>query len=118
MSKALGGLAKSDKAARARLGAAKTPTAQASATSSLAAAYTAAAKPLAKLDVNPADRAAHAQLVRALNTTAAAYRKAASAASRNNKAGFRSAGGAVSAARSSVSRALAGLKAAGYDVSS
>ena len=63
MSKALGGLAKSDKSGRARLGSAKTPKAQASAARSLAAAYAKAAAPLAKVDVNPADRAANAQLV-------------------------------------------------------
>ena len=63
VSKALGGLAKSDKSGRARLGSAKTPKAQASAARSLAAAYAKAAAPLAKVDVNPSDRAANAQLV-------------------------------------------------------
>ena len=57
-------------------------------------------------------------LVTALSDTGKAYGKAASAAAKKNKSAFDKAGGDISAARKSVAGALAGLKAAGYDVAS
>ena len=54
--------------------------------------------------------------MRALRQTGAAYGKAASAAGKGNKRAFSSAGGDVRQGRKAVAGALAGLKAAGYDV--
>jgi len=116
VSKAMGRLAKADKAGQAKLGSARTPKAQASAARSLGGAYGTAAKALAAQDVGPADRGANTRLVRALRQTGAAYGKAASAAGKGNKRAFSSAGGDVRQGRKAVAGALAGLKAAGYDV--
>ena len=118
LSGTLGTLAKRDDAGRAALARAKTPARQAAAARALAGAYSAAAASLAKLDVNPADRSLNAALVAGLRGTAKAYRGAASAAARNDKAGFRSAGGKVTDARAALGNAISALKAAGYEVSS
>ena len=57
-------------------------------------------------------------MVKSLRQTSAAYAKAAKAAARKSKSGFSGANGAVAAGRKAVASALAGLKAAGYDVAS
>ena len=56
--------------------------------------------------------------MQALDQTGAAYGKAAGAAGRKDKAGFRKAGSAVADGEKAIAGALAGLKAAGYDVAS
>src|SRR5829696_3574643 len=116
VSKALAGLNKADKSGQAKLKAAKTPQAQAAAAKSLAVAFHAAGKRLARLDLSPADRGANGLLVRALRQTGGAYDDAASAASKKNAAAFKKAGGAATKGRKAVASALDGLKAAGYDV--
>jgi len=68
--------------------------------------------------VSPADRSVNALLVKALRQTGSGYDKAASAAAKKNKAAFSKAGGDIADGRKAVASALAGLKAAGYDVAS
>ena len=118
VSKVLAGLDKGDKAGRADLASAKTPTAQAAAARSLSAAFAKAAKSLAAADVPLADRSVHTPLVKGLRQTSAAYGKLAAAAVKNDKGAYRKAGGDVSDGRKAVADALAGLKNAGYDVAS
>ena len=55
-------------------------------------------------------------LVKALRQTGGGYDKAASAAAKKNKSAFSKAGDDVAKGRKAVASALAGLKAAGYDV--
>ena len=118
VSKALGTLGKADKSGQAKLKSAKTPSDQAAAARSLSSAFNKAGKTLAGLDVSPADSGVNDLMVKALRQTGAAYDKAASAAAKKNKSAFDKAGDDVAAGRKAVARALAGLKAAGYDVAS
>jgi len=116
--KTLGTLARADRSGRAKLGSAKTPRRQATAARALDGAFAKAAKALAAQNVGPADRGANTSLVKALRQTSGAYGKAATAAAKGNKAAFRRAGADVGKGRKAVGRALAGLKAAGYEVAS
>jgi hypothetical protein len=119
VSKALGTLGKADKSGQSKLKSAKTPGDQAAAARSLSSAFGKASKTLAgEKGLSPADRGVNQLLVTALSDTGKAYGKAASAAAKKNKSAFDKAGGDISAARKSVAGALAGLKAAGYDVAS
>jgi hypothetical protein len=118
VSKVMGSLAKADKAGQAKLKAAKTPAAQAAAAGALATAFHKAGKTLAAQDVGPADTGVNALLVKALRQTGGAYDDAASAAKKKSKSAFSKAGGDVADGRKAVANALAGLKAAGYDVAS
>jgi hypothetical protein len=102
--------------ASAALQKAKTPAAQAKATTNLRDAYRKAAADLRGGPVIPADRAANARLVAALNGVAKAYGQGAKAAKNNNKAGFKRAGAAVTAAQGELADALEGLRAAGYEI--
>jgi hypothetical protein len=113
---ALGALGKASKAGQAKLSAAKTPKAQASAARSLSSAYAKAAKTLGGLDLSPADRLANAKLVAGLKATATAYGNAAKAANSSNKKAYAKASKAVGTGQKTVSDALAGLRSAGYDV--
>jgi hypothetical protein len=113
---ALGALGKATKSGQATLTSAKTPKAQASAANALSAAYAKAGKTLGGLSVSPADKLANAQLVSGLNATAKAYSNAAKAASKNNKSAYAKASTAVAAGQKTVAKALAGLKSAGYNV--
>jgi hypothetical protein len=115
---ALGTLDKAVRSGQAKLRSARTPKQQGAAAAALSAAYAKAAKTLSALEVSPADKLANAQLAGGLQATAAAYGKAAKAASRNDKGAFARAGGAVTAGQATVAKALAGLKNAGYDVTS
>jgi hypothetical protein len=114
--KTLAALGKADKAGQAKLKSAKTPQAQAAAALVLAKAFHAAGKSLAKQDLSPADRGANGLLVKALRQTGGGYDKASAAAAKKNKAAFSKAGGDVAKGRKAIASALAGLKAAGYDV--
>jgi hypothetical protein len=105
-----------DKSGQAKLKAAKTPKAQGAAAASLAGAYDKAAKALQGQELSPADRGANGFLVESLQDTGAAYRKAAAAAAKGDKAAFRKASADVQEGREAVAAALAGLKKAGYDV--
>jgi hypothetical protein len=113
---ALGALGKATKSGQAKLKAARTPRAQASAANGLSTAYAKAAKALGGLNVSPADKLANAQLVAGLGATAKAYRSAATAANKNDKKAYATASKAVAAGQQTVAKALAGLKSAGYDV--
>jgi hypothetical protein len=113
---ALGTLRKATKSGQAQLGSAKTPKAQASAANGLSAAYGKAAKTLGGLSVSPADKLANQQLVSGLNATAKAYSSAAKAASKHNKSAYAKASKDVATGQKSVAKALAGLKSAGYNV--
>jgi hypothetical protein len=113
---ALGTLDKAVRSGQSKLRSARTPKQQGAAAAALSTAYAKAAKTLSALEVSPADKLANAQLAGGLQATAAAYGKAAKAASRNDKGAFARAGGAVTAGQATVAKALAGLKNAGYDV--
>jgi hypothetical protein len=115
---ALGALDKAVKSGQARLRSAKTPKAQAAAANGLSSAYTKAAKTLGGLQVSPADKLANAQLVNGLKATSKAYAGAAKAANKHNKRAYSKAGKAVVAGQQTVSKALAGLKSAGYHLRS
>ena len=84
----------------------------------LSSAYTKAAKTLGGLQVSPADKLANAQLVTGLKATSKAYAGAAKAANKHNKRAYAKAGKAVVAGQQTVSKALAGLKSAGYHLRS
>jgi hypothetical protein len=116
VSKVIKGLNAADKSGQAKLKAAKTPQAQGAAARSLAGAYDKAAKALQGQELSPADRGANGFLIEALQTTSAAYGKAAGAAAKKDKGAFRKASGAVQKGREKVAVALEGLKKAGYDV--
>ena len=116
--KALGDLGGAVKAGEAKLRAAKTPKAQGAAARSLSGAYDTAAKALAGLELGPADRGPNSALVSALEDASAAYGRAASAATKKDKAGFRRAGREIDEAERALAVAFDGLKAAGYGVAS
>jgi hypothetical protein len=116
--KALGTLAKADKSGQAKLKSAKTPQQQATAAKGLAKAFHGAGRTLARTDVSPADRSINALLVKALRQTGGGYDDASAAAAKGNKSAFGKADGAVAKGRKAIASALAGLKAAGYDVAS
>jgi hypothetical protein len=114
-------MAKLDKAVAsgsAALAKAKTPAAQAAATRRLQAAYRAAATTLRGQRLSPADRGANDRLIAALGGVAKTYGQATAAAKHNNKAGFQKAGAAVKRAQQELAGALAGLRAAGYQIQS
>jgi hypothetical protein len=102
----------------AALDKAKTPAKQAAAARSLQGAYRKAAASLRGGELSPADRGANKRLVAALGGLAKAYGQAATAAKNNNKAGFKRAGASVNRAQQELSGALAGLRAAGYEIQS
>jgi hypothetical protein len=116
--KTLAALNKADKSGQAKLKSAKTPQQQAAAAKSLAKSFHGAGRTLARQDLSPADRGVNGLLVRALRQTAGGYDKAAAAAAKKNKSAFSKAGGDVAEGRKDIASALAGLKAAGYDVAS
>jgi hypothetical protein len=116
VSKAFKALNAADKSGQAKLKSAKTPQAQAVASRALAAAYGAAAKALGGQELSPADGRVNSQLVVALRDTSGAYKKAAGAAAKKDKAAFKQANGDVQDARADVGKALKALKGAGYDV--
>jgi hypothetical protein len=118
VSGALATLGKAQKSGQAKLKSAKTPDAQASAAQSLSAATSKAASTIGGLKVSPADALVNSQLVTALKSTAKAYGSAAKAAKQHDKAAFAKAGKTVSTGQKDIAKALAGLKAAGYDVKS
>jgi hypothetical protein len=116
VSKTIKSLNAADKSGQAKLKGAKTPKAQGAAARSLAGAYDKAAKALQGQELSPADRRANGILVEALQDTSAAYRRAAAAAAKGDKAAFRKASRDVQKGRRAVGAALDGLKKAGYDV--
>ena len=117
LSKTLGTLDKKVKAGTKALSSASTPKAQAAAAKGLSSAYNSASSSLSSAKVSPADAAANAQLAAALKATGAAYSKLAAAASSGNKAAYNKAQTQVQTAEAAVTRALNGIKAAGYQIS-
>jgi hypothetical protein len=115
---ALGALSRTVDNAGADLRQARTPRAQAAAARRLRDGYRRAAGALRGQELSPADRSANARLVAALNDGAKAYGQAASAAADNNKAHYRRASQAVTAAQGELDGALEGLRAAGYEIGS
>ena len=89
---------------------------QASASRRIARGYSAAADKLEGTATSPADKPINTALVARLNAAAAAWRDAAGAARRRDKDGFRAAGEQISKAEAELGRAVARLKAAGYEV--
>ena len=110
----IGELQQTSRSQEASLQGAQTLAGQAAAANALASAYDAAAAQLAALRLSPADRQANAALVTALRGAAAAYRKAARAATSGDAEAYRTASAAVPAATTQVNSALAGVAAAGY----
>jgi hypothetical protein len=110
-------LTKAVRSGRSGLGA-DTPKRQAAAASDIEAAYKKAADALRDQELSPADQLANAQLVEALDGTAKAWGRAASAAESNNKAGFRRAESGIREGEQALARALGLLENAGYDVTS
>ena len=89
---------------------------QAVASRRIARGYAAAADKLEGTATSPADKPINTALVARLNAAAAAWRDAAGAARRRDKDGFRAAGEQISKAEADLGRAVARLKAAGYEV--
>jgi serine/threonine protein kinase len=115
----LSALSKATAKQNATLAKAKTPTAQAAAARKLQAAHRTAAARLPKnQQLSPADRGANARLRAALGGVAKAYGQAATAAAKNDKGGFKQAGAAVTRAQRELAGAMAGLRAAGYEIES
>jgi hypothetical protein len=109
-------LSKRENSAASTLRRAKTRTGQATATSRLASAYSAAGRSLAKLSLSPADVLANSRLAAALKATGTAYAKAASQARHKDRAGYAQQGRAAVKAHAGVTAGIQGLKAAGYTV--
>ena len=118
LSAALAPLRSSVQSAQTALGAARAPSGQAAAAAQLALANTAAANRIGRLIVSPTDRPAHDQLLAALQQLAAGYSNAASAARGNRSPAYRAAGQQIAAASAALARALQGVSALGYRVSS
>ncbi len=104
------------KAPLAALGAATTPSAQASAAQQLAGAYTQAANALAGATVSPQLQDANAAIVTALHQLAGGYTGAAAAARASSSAAYRRAGAQIAAASTALHTALQSLAALGYSV--
>jgi hypothetical protein len=115
VSGALNPLRKTAASAGGQLAKAKTPKAQAAAAGKLKAAYRKAAGALpGNRRLSPADRGVNGRLDAALTSVSKAYGQAATAASHNNKAGYKNAEAALSNAQKQLKAALANLRAAGY----
>jgi serine/threonine protein kinase len=115
VSGALNALDKTATSASGQLAKAKTPKAQAAAAGKLQAAYRKAAAALpGNQQLSPADRGVNGRLEAALTAVSKAYDQAATAASHNNKAGYKKAEAALSSAQKQLKAALANLRAAGY----
>ena len=118
LSAALTRLRSSVQPAQTALDAARTPSAQAAAAARLTLATAAAADRIGRLVVSPTDRLARDRLVAALQQLGAGYSRAASAARGDHSAAYRAAGHQIAAAAAGLARALQGVSALGYRVSS
>ena len=90
---------------------------QAQAAGDIRAAYAEAAAKLRKADVSPADASINAAIAGRLGDVAATWKKAADEARAKDKAGFDRAEAAIRKAEQRLAQTLAGLKAAGYELS-
>jgi ATPase family associated with various cellular activities (AAA) len=99
----------------ARLRAAKSPGAVEQAATALAAAHTAAASAVLRMNAGQA-AAANSALGKALQTTAAAYSALDRAAATRNQSGYRTAGAELTRANAAVTAAYAQLSRLGYNV--
>jgi hypothetical protein len=101
---------------RGELARSRTRRGQAMRARSLARVHGAAATALLAAPSHPATAATHADLVRALRTVRSGYRWLAGSAARGDATAFRAAKRAVARREAAVRRAIAGLRAAGYEV--
>jgi hypothetical protein len=113
---ALGNLSTKRASERNQLAKAKTPRGQGNVAAKLATAYAAAARPLARAKVSPADRPAHEQLVTVLRRIASSYTGLASAARAGQRSRYDSAREDIRGREAALRRALARLEALGYKV--
>ena len=90
---------------------------QAQAAGDIRAAYAEAAAKLRKAKVSPADASINEAIAGRMADAAASWKKAADEARAKDKAGFDRAEGAIRKAEQRLARTLAGLKAAGYELS-
>jgi hypothetical protein len=91
--------------------------AQAAAARDIRDAYLAASKTLRDTEVSPADTLINAALVKRLRAAAGPWNKAASAASKKNKAEFARTEAAIKKTQNELARTLRDLAAVGYPVS-
>jgi hypothetical protein len=116
MASVLGALSSGQSTGQARLRAAKTPAAQTQAARGLAQTYNRAAADAAKVTPGPAERDAHAKIVSALRSAAAAYGSAATASAKHDRPGFTRAESAATAATKQLRAAVQQLSALGYQL--
>jgi hypothetical protein len=103
-------------AALDRMRSAKTPDKQAAAVRAAAAAYASAGRAVTRVEPNPPERTAHAQLGRALTRARGPYKAAADAARGDRRQAYARARRSARAGDAAVNRALAQFKALGYQV--
>jgi hypothetical protein len=89
---------------------------QAKAARDIQAAYAAAAKRLRNASISPADETINGALAKSLANSSAAWKRAARAAARKDKAGFDRSEAAIRKAQQQLAQALDGMKIAGYNV--
>ena len=90
--------------------------AQAAAARDIQAAYVAAAKKLRNTETSPADTLINALLADRLGAAAGAWKKAAAAAAKKDKAGFARSAAAIKRTQADLRLALTGLEKVGYKV--
>jgi Protein kinase domain len=95
---------------------AKTPGAQAKAADELAAAYGRAGDRLAKEEVSPAAEPATDRVVKSMSSLQRAYAELATAVRKGDESGYREAGKAIGRGGDSLTRALDGLAAVGFEL--
>ena len=117
LNKSITGLNKARDSKLKALRSAKTPDEQAGFLGDLAGAYGVAAKPLARVDVSPADQPANSSIVKALTAGEGAYGAMAAAARANDESAYNRGKASVDAADADLQRALKQLGALGYKVS-
>ena len=117
VSEALSSVSAARKKGTSQMRSAKTPRAQAGGATTIAKAYSGAARSLRGLEVSPADRTVNDLLATALADTGKAWSAAAKAARSNDKGDYSRAGRAITNGQRDVARALSALEAAGYKVS-
>ena len=92
-------------------------TAQARAARDIQGAYIAAAQRLERTETSPADRTINDAVVARLDDAAAPWKQAAAAAARKDKRAFARSEGAIKRTQGRLAQTVAGLEAAGYNVS-
>ena len=117
LSTTLGGLERQVAKGRKQLAREKTTfRAQAAAARDIQNAYVAAAKKLRNTETSPADTLINTLLADRLGAAAGAWKKAAAAAAKKDKAGFARSAAAIKRTRAELRLALTGLEKVGYKV--